>query len=124
MGRQKQAIILVLDDDQAVRESLKFFIELEGYAVRACAAGGELLKHPDLTQAHCLILDYKMPQMDGFEVLDRLARQHVEVPVILMTSDASEAVRRQAQRRGVREIIEKPLSDGALLDNIQSLLAG
>jgi len=122
MGTQKQAIILVLDDDQAVRESLKFFIELEGYAVHACAAGGDLLKHPDLTQARCLILDYKMPQMDGFEVLDRLPRQHVEVPVILITSDVSAAVRRQAQRRGVRQIVEKPFSDGALLDNIQSLL--
>jgi two-component system, LuxR family, response regulator FixJ len=122
MGTRKRTIILVLDDDEAVRESLKFFIELEGYAVHACAAGGELLKHPDLTRAHCLILDYKMPQMDGFEVLDRLARQHVEMPVILITSHASEALRRQARRRGVRQIIEKPLSDGALMDNIQSLL--
>ena len=90
--------------------------------MRTCAAGRELLNHPDLGPARCLILDYRMPQMDGFEVLDRLATQHVEVPVLLITSHASDALRRRAGRVGVRQVIEKPLSDGALIENIQSVL--
>ncbi len=115
-------VIFVLDDDEAVRESLKFSLELEGYVVRTCAEGRELLEHPDLARARCLILDYRMPRMDGFEVLDRLVMQRVGVPVILITSNASEALRRRAESVGVHQVLEKPLSDGALMENIQSLL--
>lgn len=122
MGTEGKDIILVLDDDEAVRESLKFSLELEGYTVRTCADGRELLNHPDLARARCLILDYRMPQMDGFEVLDRLATQHVDVPVLLITSNASDALRRRAECVGVRQVLEKPLSDGALIENIQSVL--
>ncbi|MGP8233006.1 MAG: response regulator transcription factor [Methylovirgula sp.] len=121
MSTEEKDIIFVLDDDEAVRESLKFSLELEGYTVRTCAEGYELLKHPDLAHARCLIVDYKMPQMDGFEVLDRLAAQRVNVPVILITSNASDALRRRAARVGVHQVLEKPLSDGALIENIQSL---
>lgn len=121
MSAGEKDIIFVLDDDEAVRESLKFSLELEGYAVRTCAEGHELLRHPDLVHARCLILDYRMPRMDGFEVLDRLVTQRVGVPVILITSNASDALRRRAERVGVHRVLEKPLSDGALIENIQNL---
>jgi two-component system, LuxR family, response regulator FixJ len=117
-----RAIVLVVDDDLAVRESLKFALELEGLAVRLCGSGKELLEHPDLPHARCLILDYKMPAMDGFEVLDHLAARHIRLPVILITSDATGIVRHRAASRGVRRVLEKPLSDSALLENIQSVL--
>ncbi|REF88827.1 response regulator receiver domain-containing protein [Methylovirgula ligni] len=123
MSTEEKDVVFVLDDDEAVRESLKFSLELEGYAVRTCAEGHELLKHPDLARARCLILDYRMPRMDGFEVLDCLVAQRVGVPVILITSNASDALRRRAERVGVHQVLEKPLSDGALMENIQSLLS-
>jgi two-component system, LuxR family, response regulator FixJ len=122
MGEQGRDIVFVLDDDEAVRESLKFSLELEGFAVRICADGGELLTHPDLGRAACLILDYRMPIMDGFEVLNHLAAKKVLLPVILITSDANNALRSRAARNGVFQVLEKPLSDSALLENIHTAM--
>ncbi len=122
MDKETRDIVLVLDDDEAVRESLKFSLELEGFSVRVCAHGGELLNHPDLHAARCLILDYRMPLMDGFEVLDRLTAQHIELPVILITSNVSSALRQRAAQVGILQVLEKPLSDSALLEHIQSAM--
>ncbi|WP_020174053.1 response regulator transcription factor [Methyloferula stellata] len=119
-----QEIVLVVDDDLAVRESLKFALELEGLTVRVCGSGEELLNHPDLPAARCILLDYKMPVMDGLEVLEQLAARKTPVPVILITSRATNAILRRAKAAGVRRILEKPLLDGALLDNIQAVLGG
>jgi FixJ family two-component response regulator len=116
-------IVLVVDDDLAVRESLKFALELEGLAVHVCGSGSELLEHPDLAQARCLILDYRMPVMDGFEVLDRLAARKIVLPVILITSDVTGALQHRAASHGVRRVLEKPLSDSALVENIQDVLS-
>ena len=116
-------IVLIVDDDLAVRESLKFALELEGLAVGVCGSGADLLRHPDLLRAGCLVLDYKMPEMDGFEVLDRLAALSVPVPVILITPNAAAPVRRRAKAAGVRHVLEKPLSDSALRDSISDVLA-
>jgi two-component system response regulator FixJ len=115
-------IVLVVDDDLAVRESLKFALELEGLAVRAFGSGSELLEHADFPRARCLILDYKMPVMDGFEVLDRLADQQIRLPVILITSGVTSAIRNRAATRGVQHVLEKPLSDSTLVENIQDIL--
>jgi two-component system, LuxR family, response regulator FixJ len=115
-------IVLVVDDDLAVRESLKFALELEGLAVRVCGSGEELLNHPDLHKARCVLLDYKMPVMDGLEVLEQLAARKMQVPVILITSRATNAILRRARAAGVRHVLEKPLLDGALLDRIQDVL--
>lgn len=115
-------IVLVVDDDLAVRESLKFALELEGLTVRAFGSGRELLEHADLPCASCLVLDCKMPVMDGFEVLDRLADRQVRLPVILITSDATSTIRQRAAIRGVQHVLEKPLSDSTLAENIQDVL--
>ena len=115
-------IVLVVDDDLAVRESLKFALELEGLAVRVCGSGEELLNYPDLPAARCVLLDYKMPVMDGLDVLEHLAARNMQIPVILITSRATNAVLRRARAAGVRCILEKPLLDGALLDCIQGAI--
>ena len=115
-------IIMVVDDDEAVRESIKFALELEGLTVIACGSGAELLAHPDLNLAGCLVLDYRMPDMDGFQVVDRLAEHQVKVPIILITSPVTESFRRRAKAVGVRVVLEKPLLNGALVKGIQEAL--
>jgi two-component system response regulator FixJ len=122
MIEKGREIVLVLDDDEAVRESLKFSLELEGFSVRLCADGDELLAHPDLDHASCLVLDYRMPVMDGFEVLALLAGRRPDLPVILITSNVSSSLRHRAARVGVLQVLEKPLSDSALLENIHVAL--
>jgi two-component system, LuxR family, response regulator FixJ len=117
-----QEIVFVVDYDLAVRESLKFALELEGLVVRVCGSGAELLRHSDLPEAGCLVIECKMPLMDGFEVLDILAAQGTKLPVILLTSYATAAFRDRAAVAGVKYVLEKPLLNGSLLDNIHEVL--
>jgi two-component system, LuxR family, response regulator FixJ len=119
---ERQGIVLIVDDDLAVRESLKFALALEGLAVRACGSGEELLRHPDLAKARCLVVDYKMPVMDGFEVLARLDAGKFHPPVIMITGHVNATVRRRAAKTGIRHVLEKPLSDSALVDSIRDVL--
>jgi two-component system, LuxR family, response regulator FixJ len=118
-----QNIVFVVDDDLAVRDSLKFALELEGLVVRLCGSGAELLRHPDLRQADCLVMECKMPLMDGFEVLDILATRGAKIPVILLTIYATDAFRRRAAASGARFTLEKPLLNGSLVDRIREVLS-
>lgn len=115
-------VVLVVDDDLAVRESLKFLLELEGLEVLTFASGSDLFLYSELSEAVCLVLDYKMPFMDGFKVLERLARNKLNLPVILITSHVTDAFRRRAAAAGAKIVLEKPLLDNALLDQIQGIL--
>ncbi len=119
-----QDLILVVDDDRDVCDSLKFALELEGHAVEACGSGEELMRHPALDRARCLILDYRMPVMNGFEVMERLAGLGRDMPpVIMITGHVTERIRRRAAVAGVRRLLEKPLLDSTLSDAIRCALA-
>jgi FixJ family two-component response regulator len=115
-------LVLVVDDDLAVRESLKFALELEGLTVRTCSGGAELLAHPNLHDAACLVVDYQMPMMDGLEVISALRSRDCSVPVILITGHSTGALLRRAIAAGVRHVVEKPLLDSALIESIQAVL--
>lgn len=116
-------VIFVVDDDAAVLASLKFALELDGLEIQTVDNGLKLLKHPSLANASCIVLDYKMPGMDGFEVLTELERRNIKVPVILITSPITERTRARARRAGnVVFVLEKPLLDNLLLDHIRKLI--
>jgi two-component system response regulator FixJ len=119
---EKQDLVLITDDDEAVRESLKFALEVEGFSVQICAGGEALLAHPDLDSAACILLDYRMPKMDGLSVLRELKARHSRIPVILMTVHATRSLRRQAAEAGARHVLEKPLFNGGLMDAIHDVL--
>jgi FixJ family two-component response regulator len=114
-------LIIVVDDDRAVRNSLKFSLEIEGYAVRTYASGNELLNGPDLAASNCLVVDQNLPGMSGLDAIVRLRERHVSVPAILITSHPSLAVRERAARAAV-PIVEKPFLENALLDQIRAAL--
>lgn len=115
--------VIVVDDDAAVRDSLKFALELEGLNVRLYGGGDEVLAATDLPCTGCLVVDYFMPVMTGLELVDRLRRRHVELPAILITAKATDDMRRRAKRAGFRQVLEKPLEDSALLDSIRGALS-
>ena len=115
--------VIVLDDDDAVRNSLKFSLELEGFTVRLYKGGAELLAEPQLPHWGCLVVDFSMPGMDGIELVRRLRQRHIRYPAILMTSRISDGLRGQAIRAGFRAVLEKPLQDSSLLDSIHRALA-
>ncbi len=117
-----QGPVILVDDDAAVRNALKFALELEGLDVRVYPGAAELLAD-DLPSRGCLLLDYFMPTIDGVELLDRLRSRKIDLPAILITSRPDEKVLGRAARSGFRAVLEKPLSDGKLLDTIRGALA-
>jgi FixJ family two-component response regulator len=118
----EKPIIFIVDDDPAVRSSLKFSLELEGYLVRLCANAAALLGEPDLSQSRCLVIDLRLPGMDGLDLLDELRRRDITAPAVLITSHPSRRTRERAAREGV-PIVEKPLLGNVLSDSIRSAIA-
>jgi two-component system response regulator FixJ len=116
-------IVFVVDGDSAVRDSLKFSLELEGLVVIACASGAELMRHTDLPAARCLVLDAQIPLTDVFEIVEFLSDSMPGLPVILLTSRATTALRVRAEAAGVRHVLEKPLLDNSLLARILDVLS-
>jgi len=116
-------LVIVVDDDDAVRNSLKFALELEGLTVRLFKGGAELLAASDLPEGGCYVIDYNMPGMTGIELVGHLRRRRIDCPAILIASQISDDLNRRAARSGFRIVLEKPLHDSELLDSIQAALA-
>jgi two-component system, LuxR family, response regulator FixJ len=114
--------VIVVDDDAAVRNSLKFALELEGLTVRAYEDADALLADAALPTKGCLIVDYYMPTMNGVDLVKCLRRRHVDLPAILITAKATDEMRRNAARAGIRQVLEKPLEDSSLVDSIRGAL--
>jgi two-component system response regulator FixJ len=115
-----RSVIVVVDDDAAVRNSLKFSLEIEGFIVCAYSAGADLL-HADLTGCACLIVDQYMPGMNGLDVVAKLRACRVSTPAILITSHPNAAVISRAADAGV-PIVEKPFLGNALIDSIRAVV--
>ena len=115
-------LVLIVDDDAAVRSALKFALEVEGLSVRLYDGPAALLADGNLPRRGCLVVDYRMPGMDGLQLVDTLRARRVALPVILITGRASKQLRRFAEDSGISYVLEKPLSDGALVESIRSAL--
>lgn len=114
--------ILVVDDEESIRDSLQGLFEDEGYSV-ICAASGEeavarFRKHP----VGCVLLDIWMPGIDGLETLSRLKSMDAGVPVIMMSGHATIDTAVRATRQGAFDFVEKPLSSDRLLILIRNAL--
>jgi two-component system response regulator FixJ len=111
-------IVAVVDDDPAVCGSLKFSLELEGFMVRAYGSGAELLDADNFAECSCLVVDQRMPEMTGMELIDRLRQRQVLTPAVLIVSHSNAALSARAAKARV-PIVEKPLLGNALLDRIR-----
>jgi FixJ family two-component response regulator len=114
--------VIVVDDDAAVRNALKFALELEGLNVRTYGSGLEMLAEGVPALDGCLVVDQYMPEMTGIELVDLVHERYPDVRAILITASASEGLRLSAALSGIRRVLEKPLEDGALLEAIQCAL--
>jgi two-component system, LuxR family, response regulator FixJ len=123
-GRMSLApeIVLVVDDDAAVRAALKFALEVEGFRVRLYDSPEAVLEDLELPQRACLVVDYRMPRIDGIELIERLRERQVALPAILISARVNKQLHRLAARIGLVDVLEKPLSDAALVDSIRSAL--
>jgi FixJ family two-component response regulator len=123
MTRQKELsntglIVVVVGDDLAVRNSLKFWLELEGLTVRSYATGAELLAAGELARCDCFVVDEQTPAINGLHLISQLRDRDFSAPAILITSQPSLSLRDQAEKAGV-PIVEKPLLGNGLLDTIR-----
>jgi len=117
-----RSIIAIVDDDPAVLGALTFSLQVEGFTVRAYASGAELLIDLPCGSPGCLVIDYKLPGMNGLELLVELRHRHVASPAILITTNPSLDLRDRAAAIGAA-LIEKPLLGEALFREIRSVLA-
>ena len=115
-------IVIVVDDDAAVRGSLKFALEIEGFAVRTYPKGDDLLGDLRLVDCACFIIDQRLPGMNGLDVVAELRKERIAAPVILITSHPTNIVQERAARAGV-PIVEKPLLGNALIDRVRDAIA-
>jgi two-component system response regulator FixJ len=104
-------VILLVDDDAAVRNALKFSLEMEGFSVRLYPTPEALLAESDLPAVGCLVIDYRMPEIDGLELVERLRNRGVALPVLLISGRVTRSLRDRASGLGIRDVLEKPLSD-------------
>lgn len=112
------ATVFVIDDDPAIRESLRWLIESIGLNVKVFATAPEFLESYLPDPPSCLVLDIRMPGMSGLDLQAELAARDIRVPVIIITGHAEVPVAVRAMKAGAFDFIEKPFSDQLLLDRI------
>lgn len=118
-----EPIVHVIDDDQAVRESLAFLIDCAGFDVRTYESADAFLAAAPAIGPGCIVTDVRMPGMNGIELLARLKEVGVAAPVIVITGHADVPMAIAAMHQGVADFIEKPFADDAILAAIRSALA-
>ena len=113
--------ILLVDDDPAIRSSLAFALELEGFDVETFEAGESLVERAQRPEDACLVLDYRLPGLDGLSTLARLRERGIRLPAVIITSNPTRSTRESAAEAGAT-LVEKPLLCDALSQSIRSLI--
>ncbi|MBN3846797.1 MULTISPECIES: response regulator [Burkholderiaceae] len=115
-------LVTLIDDDEAVLESLPDLVKEFGYPVVAFASAETFLLSDAVDRTACLILDVTMPGMAGLELWQKLKRRDEAIPVIFITACRDEALRAHLLRQGACDCLFKPFSDNALLSAIKIAL--
>lgn len=118
----ERPLLSVVDDDESVRESLPDLLREFGFAARAFSSGQAFLSSDSVDQTRCLILDIAMPGMSGLDLQQELKRRGQAIPIIFITGQRDEDIRKQAFRQGAVKFLYKPFSDTALLDAVNAAL--
>ena len=114
-------VVADIDDDAAVCESTRFLLETYDFEVRTYLSGADFLR--DNPNIACLIVDYQLPGLNGLEVVLELRTRGSEVSAIMITTTADSAVERSAAELGIKQVLQKPLSNQILLRAVREELA-
>jgi FixJ family two-component response regulator len=115
-------MIAIIDDDEAMQDSLHDLLEAAGLAARCFGSAEEFLKSDLHRKAGCLIVDIRMPRMSGLELQGKLKEEEYDVPIIFITAHGDARMRIQAMRRGAVEFLAKPFDHQLLLKRVRSAL--
>lgn len=116
------ALVHIIDDDDAVRDSLALLLDAAGFAVRVYAAAADFLTVVPSLSAGCVLTDMRMPDMDGLTLLRRLGEAGVPLPVIAMTGHGDVPIAVAALKAGAIDFLEKPFDDAHLIAIIRDAL--
>jgi two-component system response regulator FixJ len=114
--------VFIVDDDDAVRDSLQILLESAGLTVEVFASPLEFLASSAPSRAGCLLVDVRMPDMDGIQVKESLSAGHHQLPVIVMTGHADVPLAVRAMKAGVVDFIEKPFDDEVIIETVRRAL--
>ena len=116
---QTDRLIHLVDDDEAIRRSASFMLRTSGYLVKTYVSGVEFLANASEAAPGCILLDVRMPGMDGLQVQQALKERHILFPVVVMTGHGDVSVAVQAMKAGAVDFIEKPVERAVLLSAME-----
>ena len=119
---QREPTVVLVDDDQSVRDALKWLIESVDLCVDAYGSAAQFLESFDPTMPGCLVLDVRMPGMSGLELQENLSAHKCGLPVIIVTGHADVAMCVRAFEGGAFAFLEKPVNQQNLLEQIQKAI--
>jgi two-component system, LuxR family, response regulator FixJ len=120
--KPKSPSVFIVDDDEAVRNSLRLLVKSVGLMAVAQVSAQEFLAHYDPAQPGCLVLDVRMPGMSGLELQEELNRRGAVIPVIFITGHGDIPMAVEAMQQGAFHFLQKPFRDQDLIDCIQRAL--
>lgn len=120
--QQQPPTVFVVDDDEGVRNSLRFLLKSVGLATRVLASASEFLEVYKAAQPGCLVLDVRMPGMSGLELQQQLNLRGAVIPVIFITGHGDIPMAVEAMQQGACDFLQKPFRDQDLIDRIQRAL--
>jgi len=121
-GRKAGPLVLVVDDDERIREYVRASLELEGYSVREAGSADEALDAIEDQAPELVLLDVVMPGTDGWQMLQRMQERHGSIPVIMFSGQVDESSAGDAEERGARAFVGKPFDPQELIDRAKQLV--
>jgi FixJ family two-component response regulator len=115
--------VFVVDDDEGVRSSLRILLEAAGHRAQAFASAREFLDRYQADQAGCLVLDVRMPGMDGMALQRELSQRHALLPIIFVTGHGDVPLAVEAMKNGAFDFMQKPFGPAELLERVARALA-
>lgn len=112
-------LVHIIDDEEAVRKSASFMLKTSGFGVRAWESGVHFLKEVRHAEVGCILLDIRMPELDGLEVQQQLNERGVSMPVIVLTGHGDVSIAVKAMKAGAVDFLEKPFETDVLLGAIE-----
>lgn len=114
-----EKLVHIVDDEEAIRRSTSFMLRTSGYAVQSWPSGAAFLKDLRHVEPGCILLDIRMPEMDGLAVQAALVERGVTMPVVILTGHGDISIAVQAMKAGAVDFLEKPFEKKALLGAIE-----
>lgn len=118
----EQTVIAVLDDEESICKGLERLLRSAGYTAKTFLKGSDFLRLIENDRVDCLLLDLNMMPMNGFLVMDRLAKLGRKLPIIVITGDDNEEICERARSKGIVAFLRKPIDSQVLLDTIEDAI--